>query len=68
MNPEEVFNHLKKTFDDACRHFPDIMEPYEIRLADVSGQQEMKSFMRAALRETFTQRWPVRHAKPEAAE
>lgn len=56
--------------DVACRDFPDLMEPYANRVADELSKDETKNLMRAALRETFNQRWPNRFSKPrtEAAE
>lgn len=60
---EEIFSHLSKTFDDACRDFPELMEPYAARLADMSDHDEAKSLMRGGLRETFNQRFPNRITK-----
>jgi hypothetical protein len=50
---EEGFGHLRKTFDFACRDFPDAMEPYAVQITDIDDRQELKSFMRKALGETF---------------
>jgi hypothetical protein len=61
---DEVLNHLKKTFELACRDFPDILEPYVIRISDGLSVEETKQSMRAALRETFNQRWPNRFVQP----
>ena len=58
----EALSHLQKTFDLACRDFPDIMEPYANRVPDGSPD-EIKRFMRSALQETFTRRWPNRFLK-----
>lgn len=57
MSDEGALVHLRKTFDDACRLFPEVMEPYLTRFED------SKEFMRAALRETFQQRFPSRFRK-----
>lgn len=59
----EAFDHLKRTFGLACRDFPDIVEPHMNRIDDNLSIQEAKKLMRAALRETFTLRWPNRFAK-----
>jgi hypothetical protein len=67
----EVFSHLSKTFDDACAQFPDVMEPYVVRVAETLGKQETKDLMREALRETFRQRRAPRannQSNQEAAE
>jgi hypothetical protein len=48
---EEGFGHLRKTFDFACRDFPDVMEPYAVQITDIDDRQELKSFMRKALGE-----------------
>jgi hypothetical protein len=53
---EEGFWHLRKTFDNACKRFPDVMEPYINRSEDLECRSEAKQFMRIALRETFSQR------------
>jgi hypothetical protein len=53
---EEGFEHLRKTFDLACRDFPDVMEPYAVQIADLTDRQETKRFMRQALAETVGQR------------
>lgn len=59
---EFALAHLKATFDQACRTHPDIMEPYMIRL-DGEGDKET---MRAGLRETINQRYPVIPVKAAA--
>jgi hypothetical protein len=53
---EEGFEHLRGTFDVACVDFPDVMEPYAVQVVEMTDQQEIKSFMRQALRETVTRR------------
>ena len=65
---EEVYQHLRKTFDGACSAFPDVMEPYAIQSADLTDVKELKSLMRRALRETFKRRYAVTHTTEEAAE
>lgn len=60
----EVQSHLTKTFNDACRDFTDIMEPYATRVAGLVEAGEIRTSMRIALRKTFTQRWPNRFAQP----
>jgi hypothetical protein len=67
MTPDEAYAHLKETFDLNCRWFPDVMEPYAIRAADLTDRSDLTEVMRSALRETFTQRFPLRSANPEAA-
>lgn len=59
---EEGFWHLRKTFDGACREYPEVMEPYLNRSADLDGRGEAKEFMRDALRETFKDRRITRQA------
>lgn len=56
----EVFSHLSKTFDAACVQFPDLMEPYVVRVAETLGKKETKDLMREALRETFRRRRATR--------
>jgi hypothetical protein len=56
----DVLIHLQRTFDLACRDFRDIMEPYVNRVPEGAPPDEIKRFMRGALRETFTARWPLR--------
>ena len=58
MTEDEALEHLRQTFSEACRDFLEVMEPYLNREDDPS-----KEFMRAALRETFKQRFPSRFAK-----
>lgn len=53
----KTLNHLQRTFDMACRHFPEIMEPHITRLDGLSSDESMK-LMREALRSTFKDRWP----------
>lgn len=50
---EEGFEHLRKTFDIECRNWPDVMEPYAIRLADCDDRTEATQIMRSGLRETI---------------
>lgn len=53
---EEGFDHLRKTFDNACRDFPDVMERYVVQIVEMTERAEIKSFMRRALAETFSAR------------
>ncbi len=53
---EYAMAHLTATFQQACRSYPDVMEPYLIRL---EGAADQKEAMRAALRETVKQRYLV---------
>jgi hypothetical protein len=57
---EEAHAHLRHVFDHACKHFPDLLEPYVTRLGELSGdrREDEIPIMRAGLRETFKQRWP----------
>lgn len=52
---EEAVAHLTGTFDQACKDYPDVMEPFVNRLGD---ELDKVVFMRTALRETFNQRHP----------
>lgn len=61
---EEGFQHLRGTFDLACRDFPDVMEPYAVQIADIDDRQALKSFMRKALGETFGQRRYIKLPEP----
>lgn len=56
--------HLKQTFDICCRTWPDIMEPWIIRLDGLHGD-ELVSGMRMALAQTIRQRFP--NSKADAA-
>ncbi|WP_316205779.1 hypothetical protein [Bradyrhizobium sp. SZCCHNS1012] len=56
--PDERFAHLCNTFDLACGHFPEVMDPYTVQLADLTDRREITAFIRNALRETFWRRWP----------
>lgn len=59
---EEVFSHLRNTFDLAARDFPDVMEPYVVRYPEWADRDELKAFMRTALQESFPQRRYLRPA------
>lgn len=63
MTEAEAFEHLSETFDMACRNFPDVMEPYVVRMADITDRSEQKELMRAGLRETFCKRFPSQLAR-----
>lgn len=65
---EEVFTHLRNTFDRACSDFPDVMESYVVRYPDWEDQNARKTFMRQALRETFPQRRYFRIPARQVAE
>lgn len=65
---DEAFRHLKKTFDDACNNFPEIMKPYRYRNADIESRSEATQFMRTALQETINRRYPPRTARRIGAE
>jgi hypothetical protein len=52
----EVFEHLRVTFDGACRDYPDVMESYVVAIVEMDDRAELKAFMRQALRETLTAR------------
>jgi len=55
------FAHLKETFDLSSKGFPDIMEPFQIMMADAEGDQVMQTeIMREGLRSTFNRRYPSR--------
>ena len=61
----EAFSHLSKTFEIACRDYPEVMEPHATRATfDSLSRDEATRLMRAALRDTFQQRWPNRFAQP----
>jgi len=49
---EYALQHLTETFKQACRAYPDLMEPYMVRL---DGEND-KEIMRAGLRETILKR------------
>lgn len=55
--PEEAAHHLAGTFDTACKIWPDIMEPYVVRMAE--ADEEMKiEIIRHGLRDTVKTRFP----------
>lgn len=60
--PEEVYWHLKATFDQAATERPDLFEPFQIRL-EGSLETEQVAIMREALGATFRQRWPDAHSR-----
>lgn len=62
---DHVVVHLRETFDQACRAFPDIMEPYAIAAADLNAD-ELKRHMRRALAETIRARYPLKHQRQAA--
>lgn len=51
--------HLKATFEDAEKRHPDLMERYSARLAEATTTDERAEVMRAGLRETFRERYPM---------
>lgn len=53
------YDHLCETFAQTERTFPDLMEPYAIRLGDAETADERMLIMQAGLRETFKQREPM---------
>lgn len=53
--PEEARHHLDGTFEIACKSWPDLMEPYVVRLAEASEDAKVE-IMRCGLRETVKQR------------
>lgn len=55
---EEVFLHLKGTFDAAARAHPDVLEPYITILVETDDLTEQQKIMRDGLRSTFKQRFP----------
>jgi hypothetical protein len=57
---EQAFAHLRDTFDAAAKAFPDIMEPYVLRLDGLTDQNEITNVMRQGMRETIKQRYPLR--------
>jgi hypothetical protein len=52
----EAARHLVRTFDDAVRSHPDLMEPFVVMLADTPIDQQI-SIMRQGLRETVSKRF-----------
>lgn len=56
--PDEAARHLAETFDGAARQFPDLMEPYQIRLEGLDQLERVK-LMRRALSETICARYPT---------
>lgn len=61
---------LAELFESAERAHPDLMERYGNRLADAETTAERAEIMRAGLRETFRQRYPMPKGVewPKAAE
>lgn len=51
--------HLAETFEAAERAHPDLMERYSARLAEAATAGERVAIMRAGLRETIRQRFPM---------
>lgn len=65
---EEAYEHLRHTFDIACRQFPDIMEPWIIRADGIDDWREHQEIMREALRRTISERWPLASEYPPGYE
>lgn len=63
---EEQEHHLRETFEQACRGYPDMMEPYVVRISDLTDLAEIESFMRSALAETIRARFPLKHQEQAA--
>lgn len=63
----EAFQHLNATFSGAVKAFPDIMEPWVLRLDGLTDTAEITAVMRHGLRETIKLRYPLRESV-EAAE
>lgn len=63
MGSLEGYEHLCVTFEQTERAFPDLMEPYSIRLGDASSPQEKMEIMQAGLRETIKQRHLLRECR-----
>jgi len=60
-SPEEAYRHLSVTFELAANRWPDLFEPYLIRLVDADQDEAAQTaIMRQALRETFAIRYPNR--------
>jgi hypothetical protein len=57
---EEVYQHINRTFQNACRVHPELMEKYQILLPGIDFLDERTALMRTALQETFSQRYPPR--------
>jgi hypothetical protein len=54
---EEALAHVRWSFDNAARAFPDVMEPYAILLVDAEQDDEAQmKIMQGALRDTFKNR------------
>jgi len=56
---DEVFVHLKKTFDLAVGAHQDVMEPYVTMLVETEDRDAQLSIMRTGLRSTINQRYPI---------
>ncbi len=51
--------HLRETFEMNARAFPDIMEPFQVMMADADGDLiAQTAIMREGLRSTFARRFP----------
>lgn len=59
---EESRRYLTKTFDQACRSWPDIMQPFEVMLADSPDDASKTEIMRTGLRSTISARFPLTHS------
>lgn len=59
--------HLAQTFAAAERAFPDLMERYSSRLGEATTATERVAIMRAGLRETIRDRYPMPEAREVAA-
>ena len=65
----EARQHLSVTFDLAAKRFPDLFEPYAIRLVDAEQDERTQmAIMREALRDTFATRHPGRFARQQVSQ
>lgn len=51
--------HLAEVFGLAEKHHSGLLEPYTVMLVDAERAEDRRDIMRAGLRETFRQRYPM---------
>lgn len=57
-SPDQVYKHLKETFDQACKLDPGLMDSYIAMAVAAVDRTEEIEIMREGLRSTVKQRYP----------
>lgn len=57
-SPDQAYNHLKATFESACKLDPGLMESYMAMAVAAVDRTEEIAIMREGLRSTVKERYP----------